>query len=152
MPTPLGGGLVKAAWFKHYAARELPPKTVGSPSGLEPIVNRKNGTLARLGIRNSQLTRREAAERLAMPPRRRVGRCRRMSRLSCRAPATVLGGGGGSLVFLASGRSEAALAGAPEHYCHRCDGRRYLAGWLQFPRLRVDLELHDCVALLVGDV
>src|SRR6516164_8667192 len=24
MPTPLGGGLVKAAWFKHYAASELP--------------------------------------------------------------------------------------------------------------------------------
>jgi phage terminase large subunit-like protein len=24
MPTPLGGGFVKAAWFKHYAARELP--------------------------------------------------------------------------------------------------------------------------------
>jgi phage terminase large subunit-like protein len=25
MPTPLGGGLVKAAWFKHYAASEPPP-------------------------------------------------------------------------------------------------------------------------------
>jgi predicted phage terminase large subunit-like protein len=24
-PTPLGGGLVKAAWFKHYAASALPP-------------------------------------------------------------------------------------------------------------------------------
>jgi predicted phage terminase large subunit-like protein len=24
-PTPLGGGLVKAAWFKHYGARALPP-------------------------------------------------------------------------------------------------------------------------------
>jgi predicted phage terminase large subunit-like protein len=24
-PTPLGGGLVKAAWFKHYAASSLPP-------------------------------------------------------------------------------------------------------------------------------
>ena len=23
-PTPLGGGLVKAAWFKHYAASALP--------------------------------------------------------------------------------------------------------------------------------
>jgi len=26
MPTPLGGGLVKAAWFKHYAASALPPQ------------------------------------------------------------------------------------------------------------------------------
>ena len=25
-PTPLGGGLVKAAWFKHYAASALPPQ------------------------------------------------------------------------------------------------------------------------------
>jgi predicted phage terminase large subunit-like protein len=26
MPSPLGGGLVKAAWFRHYAAAELPVK------------------------------------------------------------------------------------------------------------------------------
>jgi phage terminase large subunit-like protein len=26
MPTPLSGGLVKAAWFKHYAASELPQR------------------------------------------------------------------------------------------------------------------------------
>ena len=44
------------------------------------------------------------------------------------------------------------LAGGPEHDRNRCDGRRYLAGWLQFARLGVDLELHDGVALLVGDV
>ena len=25
-PTPLGGGMVKAAWFKNYAANELPEK------------------------------------------------------------------------------------------------------------------------------
>jgi hypothetical protein len=25
-PTPLGGGMVKAAWFKNYAANELPDK------------------------------------------------------------------------------------------------------------------------------
>jgi phage terminase large subunit-like protein len=25
MPTPLPGGLIKAAWFKHYAASGLPP-------------------------------------------------------------------------------------------------------------------------------
>jgi len=54
--------------------------------------------------------------------------------------------------LLAPGRSEATLAGGPERYCHRRDGRRYLAGWLQFARLRVDLELHDRVALLIGDV
>jgi predicted phage terminase large subunit-like protein len=26
MPAPLGGGLVKAAWFRHYSADELPAK------------------------------------------------------------------------------------------------------------------------------
>ena len=26
MPAPLGGGLVKAAWFRHYSAEELPAK------------------------------------------------------------------------------------------------------------------------------
>ena len=45
-----------------------------------------------------------------------------------------------------------SLAGGPKHYRDRCDGRRYLASWLQFARLRVDLELHDGVGLLVGDV
>src|SRR5258708_13629385 len=25
-PAPLGGGMVKAAWFKHYTPDELPPK------------------------------------------------------------------------------------------------------------------------------
>jgi len=44
------------------------------------------------------------------------------------------------------------VAGGPKYYRDRCDGRLYLASWLQFARLRVDLELHDGVALLVGDV
>src|SRR6516225_1142060 len=44
------------------------------------------------------------------------------------------------------------LAGGPEHDRDRCDGRRYPASWLQFARLRVDLELDDGVALLVADI
>jgi hypothetical protein len=116
------------------------------------IVNRKKGTLARLGIHNFN---RQGARRRSVwrwYTRRRLARCRRMSPPTSSTPETVLGARGRALAFLASGRSEAALAGGPEHYRHRCDGRRYLAGWLQFTGLRVDLELHDCVALLVGDV
>src|SRR5215472_6266910 len=46
--------------------------------------------------------------------------------------------------------SEALLAGGTEYYRDRCNRRRYLASWLQFARLRVDLELHDGVALLLA--
>jgi hypothetical protein len=62
-------------------------------------------------------------------------------------PATA-----GQCRFPAKGLAGPGLPGGPEHYRDRCDGRRYLAGWLQFPGLRVDLELDDGVALLVGDV
>jgi hypothetical protein len=47
-PTPLGGGMIKAAWFKNYAANELPEKfdqvvqswdTANKASELSPHTN-----------------------------------------------------------------------------------------------------------------
>ena len=98
------------------------------------IVSRKKGTLARLGIRNFQPTRHKA-ERLAMlhtPEGSPLPS--NVSAESQRTGDRVRGKGWSPWPSLLPGGSEAALAGGPEHYRHRCDGRRYLAGWLQFAR------------------
>src|SRR6516162_8251430 len=49
-------------------------------------------------------------------------------------------------------RVEPPSASAPKHYRDRCDGQCCLPSWVQFACLRVDLELHYGISLLVGDV
>ena len=44
------------------------------------------------------------------------------------------------------------LTRCAEHHSYGSDRRRDLAGGPQFASLRIDLELHDIVGLLVGDV